>query len=88
MSAGDNKAPSQHQQIGAAARNRREHEDEQRLVERVTCTRLSEEARWRGAGGDLWPLRILFWRILSDGRTVRMRTRVYMWLSEVKKCQH
>lgn len=53
----------------------RRHDEDERQVEgrRFTCGRLSEEAGWRGAGGDLWPLRILFWRILSGGRTVRMR---------------
>lgn len=50
------------------------HEEPLQGAERFTWGRLSAEAEWRGVGGDLWPLRILFWRILSDDRTVRMRT--------------
>lgn len=49
------------------------HEEPLQGAERFTWGRLSAEAEWRGVGGDLWPLRILFWRTLSDDRTVRMR---------------
>lgn len=63
-----------------STQSRRDHEEQRRIEEDAfTCRRLSEEAGWRGAGGDLWPLRILFWRILWDGRTVRMRTNMVRW---------
>ena len=59
----------------AASQSRSDHEERRRIEEyRFTCRRLSEAAAWRGVAGDLWPLRILFWRILSGGRTVRMLT--------------
>ena len=31
---------------------------------------LSEESEWQGVGEDLWPLKILSWRILSDDQMV------------------
>lgn len=60
------------------------HEEPLQGAERFTWGRLSAEAEWRGVGGDLWPLRILFWRISSDDRTVRMRT----WSLTVKLDPH
>lgn len=53
--------------------HRRKHEEQPGTEGYIfICRGLSEAAGWRGGGGDLWPPRILFWRILSDGRTVRM----------------
>lgn len=79
----DQTSSSSLQHIHAACQSRRESMKTDRWRSRDWAAeeirRLSEATAWRGAGGDLWPLRILFWRILSDGRTVRMRMNEALW---------